>query len=132
MKKIVLLLALCSIFFIANCQDKENIQAQIFGHKPNDTISIDDFLNIGELSLNNNDYVIESFGLDFIDSGFFREFSSSSNKLTDEMKNAISNLKKRNMKTTKIFFEKIRVKSPQGKILTIGGLLHVLKINGEI
>ena len=128
MKRGILLLALYTISIIANCQDKVNIQAQISGYKPNDTINIDDFLDVGELSLNNNDYVIEGFGLDFIASGFFKEFTSNSNKFTDEMRSAITDLKKRNMKVTKIFFEKIKVKSPQDKIMIIGGLLHVLRI----
>lgn len=128
MKRLILILVLCTISFIANCQDKANIQVQIRGYMPFDTIMIDDFLNIGELSINNNDYVIEGFGLDFMDSGFFKEFRSNSNKLTDEMKSAITDLKKRNMKFTKMFFEDIKVKSPQGKTMIIGGLLNILRI----
>jgi len=128
MKRFILLLALCTISPFANCQEKVNLQALIVGFRPNDTIKIDDFLNIEELSLNSNGYTIVGFGLDFMDSGFFKEFRSNSNLITDEMRSAITDLKKRNMKTTKIFFENIKVKSPQGKIMTLGGLLHILKI----
>lgn len=128
MKKFIILLLICIISINSMCQDYNSIQVQIRGYKPNDTIAIDDFLNIGELSIDNNVYVIVGFGLDFIDSGFFKEFKSNSNKLTEEMRIAITDLKKRNMKTTKIFFENIKVKSPQGKIYSGFGILHVLKI----
>lgn len=124
----ILLIVFFAISELANCQDNKTILAEIRGHKPNDTITIDDFLNIGELSIEKAGYEIVSFGLDFMDSGFFQEFKSNSNKLTEEMRSAITKLKKRNMNVTKIFFENIRVKSPQGMIISGGGLLYVLKI----
>ena len=126
MKRLILLVIVSFIVSIALGQT--NIEAFLYGHKANDTISIDDFLCIQNLSVNNGDYTILGFQLNIMDRGFLKEFKSDSDKITQEMKDAVENLKNKNMKVTKIFFENIKVKTPEGKIKTIGGLLHIIKI----
>ncbi len=128
MRTLILLIAFVAISSIAKCQDNITVQSEIRGYMPNDTIGIDEFLKIGELSIDKAGYDIVSYGLDFMDSGFLQEYKSNSNKLTEEMRSAITNLKKKNMKVTKIFFEDIKIKSPKGIIISGGGLLYVLKI----
>ncbi|NVO10905.1 MAG: hypothetical protein HXX16_13150 [Bacteroidales bacterium] len=128
MKKLIISLALLAITSTAICQSKQNIQASIEGYKLTDTIQIDDLLRIGELSLNTKEYSIVSFGLVFMGGVFLTEFKSNSNKLTDEMKNALTDLKTKNIKTIKICFENITIAIPPSKRSNIGALIYRVKI----
>lgn len=126
MKKLILLaIASCIVSITAG---QTNIEVFLNGHKGNDTIAIDNFLSIQNLSVSNKDYTVAGFQLNIMDRGFLREFRSSSDKITQEMMNAIEALKNKNMKTTKIFFENIKVKTPEGNVKDIGGLLYIIKI----
>jgi len=126
MRKLILLaIASC---IVSTTTGQTNIEVFLNGHKGNDTIAINDFLSIQNLSVSNKDYTVVCFQLNIMDRGFLKEFRSSSDKITQEMMNAIETLKNKNMKTTKIFFENIKIKTPEGKIKTIGGLLHIIKI----
>ncbi|MGE0076922.1 MAG: hypothetical protein AB7S48_03590 [Bacteroidales bacterium] len=126
MKRLILLIIVCSTTSISIGQN--SIQAFLDNYKASDTIAINDFLNIQSLSISNSDYTIAGYQLNIMDRGFLKEFKSDSDKITDEMRDAIENLKGKNIKTTKIFFEDIKVKTPVGKIKNIGGLLHIIKI----
>lgn len=126
MKRMILLIVATSLVSIAAGQ--ANAVAFFNGYKANDTITINEFLNIQNLSVSNKDYTIVGFQLNIMDRGFLKEFKSNSDKITPEMKYALENLKNMNMKVTKIFLEDIKVKTPEGKIKTIGGLLHIIKI----
>lgn len=128
MRKLIILLSLITIAFVGNCQHNNNLQAVIQGYKTSDTVMIDDFLKIGEISLNNSTYTIEEFGLILMDSGFLKEFKCNSNKITDDVRNAILDLKKGNMKKTKMLIENPRIKTPEGKIMTLGCTLYILQI----
>lgn len=126
MKNIFLMtIAICIVSITAG---QTNIEAFLYGYKGNDTITIDNFLCIQNLSVNNGDYTIVGFQLNIMDRGFLKEFKSDSDKITQEMKDAVENLKNKNMKVTKIFLESIKAKTPEGKIKTIGGLLYIIKI----
>jgi len=128
MKKLIISLTLLFIASTAICQSKQNIQACIEGYKLSDTIQIDDLLRIGELSLNTKEYSIVSFGLVFMGGVFLTEFKSNSNKLTDEMKSALTGLKTKNMKTVKICFENIIIASPPNNRKYLGSLIYRLKV----
>lgn len=128
MKKLIISLALLAITSTAICQTKQNIQACIEGYKLSDTIRIDDLIRIGELSLNTQEYSIVGFGFLLMDSGFLKEFKSNSNKLTDEMKSALTDLKTKNMRMVKICFENIIIASPPNNKKNIGALLYRLKV----
>ncbi len=128
MKKLIISLALLAITLAAICQTKQNIQARIEGYKLSDTLQIDDLLRIGELSLNTKEYEIVGFGFLLMDSGFLKEFKSESNKLTDEMKSALTDLKGKNMKVIKICFENIIIASPPNNWKYWGSLINKLKV----
>jgi len=128
MKKIILILSIVSTSFATAGQNKDTVQAYIEGYKITDTIRIEDLLRIGGISLNNNQFSIESFSLIFMDRGFLQEFKTTSNKLTDEMKNALTNLKNKNIKSVKILFENIIVRTPQNTKSNIGMLIYKLKL----
>lgn len=126
MKGLIILIMACSI--ASTTMGQNNIQVYINGYNGVDTITINEFMNIQHLSINNSHYTITGFQLNIMDRGFLKEFKSDSNEITEEMRNAVGSLKGKNMKTAKIFFEDIKVKTPEGKIKTIGGLLHIIKI----
>jgi|GEM_PF-5550107 len=126
MRKLILLaIASC---IVSTTSGQTNIEVFLDGHKGGDTIAIENFLSIQNLSVSNKDYTVAGFQLNIMDRGFLREFRSSSDKITQEMMNAIEALKNKNMKTTKIFFENIKVKTPEGNVKDIGGLLYIIKI----
>lgn len=126
MKRLILLAV--AIYIASTAVGQTNIEAFLNGYKANDTIAINDFLNIQNLSVSNSDYTVVGFQLNIMDRGFLKEFKSDSDRITQEMMTAIESLKNKNMKTTKIFFENIKVKTPEGKVKIIGGLLHIIKI----
>ncbi len=126
MRKLILLaIASCIVSITAG---QTNIEVFLNGHKGGDTIAIENFLSIQNLSVSNKNYMVVGFQLNIMDRGFLKEFRSSSDKITQEMMNAIETLKNKNMKTTKIFFENIKVKTPEGNVKDIGGLLYIIKI----
>ncbi len=126
MRKLILLaIASC---IVSTTSGQTNIEVFLNGHKGGDTIAIDNFLSIQNLSVSNNDYTVAGFQLNIMDRGFLKEFRSSSDKITQEMMNAIEALRNKNMKTTKIFFENIKVKTPEGVIKDAGGLLYIIKV----
>lgn len=126
MRKLILLAIASCIVSITTGQT--NIEVFLNGHKGSDTIAIDNFLSIQNLSVSNNDYTVAGFQLNIMDRGFLKEFRSSSDKITQEMVNAIEALKNKNMKTAKIFFENIKVKTREGNVKDVGGLLYIIKI----
>ncbi|NOU17512.1 MAG: hypothetical protein HOO91_08135 [Bacteroidales bacterium] len=128
MKKLIISLALLAITSTAICQTKQNIQACIKGYNLTDTIQIDDLIRIGELSLNTKEYSIVGFGLVFMGGVFLTEFKSNSNKLTDEMRSALTGLKGKNMRVIKICFENITIVTPSDNRRNIGALIYRLKI----
>jgi len=126
MRKLILLAIASCIVSITTGQT--NIEVFLNGHKGGDTIAIDNFLSIQNLSVSNKDYTVAGFQLNIMDRGFLKEFRSSSDKITQEMMNAIEALKNKNMKTAKIFFENIKVKTREGNVKDVGGLLYIIKI----
>jgi hypothetical protein len=129
MKKLLFSLVLMATFFIANCQVKDNVQAQIAGYKYNDTIKIDDFLRIGEISLNSKDYSIESFILSFTYGGFKMEYKSNSKRLTEEMKKELMIYRgKKDIQVLLISLFDISVTKPNTKPIKIGDLIFRVKM----
>lgn len=126
MRKLILLAISSCIVSITTGQT--NLEVFLNGHKGGDTIAIENFLSIQNLSVSNNDYTVAGFQLNIMDRGFLKEFRSSSDKITQEMMNAIEALKNKNMKTAKIFFENIKVKTREGNVKDVGGLLYIIKI----
>ena len=128
MKNFIFLFWFSAISIVANCQEIAPVKATISGYKSRDTIRIDDFMKFSEISLNNKNYSILNFTLLYSDSGFDHEIDSYSNKITDEMKNAISALKNNEEKIRYIVFRNITVQMPPNNKLKIEDLILGLKM----
>jgi hypothetical protein len=128
MKKLLVSFALIAISFIANSQNVDNVQAMITGYKLNDTIKVSDFLKLSEISLNNKDYRIVSFRLTFEENKLLKAQDSKSNKISDEQKNMVSNIKDKDREVRKMYIENIVVQKSQNKSIEIKPLIYSLKI----
>jgi hypothetical protein len=129
MKKLLFFFVFMVASIIGNCQVKDNIQAQIAGYKYNDTIKVDDFLRIGELSLNSKEYSIESFSLSFTYGGFNMEYKSNSKGLTEEMKKELMIFSgKKDLQVLTINLFDISITKPKTKPIKIGDLIYRLKM----
>jgi hypothetical protein len=131
MKKLLISFAIIAISLIANCQNTDNVQAMIPGYKMKDTIKMVDFLKLSEISLNNKEYSILEFRISFEDNGLFRSYNNNSNnKITDQMKNSLSNIKDKikDRDIIKIYIENITVQKSLGKEINISPLIYNLKI----
>lgn len=69
-----------------------------------------------------------SFTIFFSDSGYDYENKSNSNRITDEIKNALLNIKEKNAKFKLIVFKDIYIQKSQGKIVKIGESIYKLKL----
>lgn len=98
------------------------------GHQSNDTITIGDIYKFSEILLDNKEYSIVSFTIFFSDSGYDYENKSNSNRITDEIKNALLNIKEKNAKFKLIVFKDIYIQKSQGKIVKIGESIYKLKL----
>jgi hypothetical protein len=100
----------------------------VYAHKSNGTASKDALIT-GTLEAELKDFFwdlkfeIESFTFFFSSDGFDREITSKGNKLTDEMKSIISNLKRGQY----IIFKDIKALGPDGKTYDLNPL--ILKID---
>jgi hypothetical protein len=111
-----------------NYQNNDNIGAMIPRYKSNDTIKIADFLKLTEISLTNNEYSIVHFTLAFSYGLADYEESSSSNKITDKMRDVLTKIKLQSDKPLNISIKDITVQSSQNKNVKIGNLTYVLKM----
>jgi hypothetical protein len=128
MKNLVTSILFMTISFIAICQNNDNIKALITGYKENDTIKLDDFLKIKEISLNKNNYTVISFVLVYTDNKYDFMMKGNSNNLNDEMKKRLLNFKNMNRKFLKITLKAITVQTPQNEQIKISPLKYILKI----
>jgi hypothetical protein len=128
MRKLLIILVFTLTSIASMSQNAAGVKAFIEGYKISDTLKIDDLIRIGEISLDNKDLSVVSFTLTFMDRGFLQEYKATSNKLTDEMKTALVSLKSKNMKSVKLLFENIIVRTPQNTKINIGILLYKVKI----
>lgn len=129
MKKIVTFLMLIAITIIAHCQDKDNIQIRIPDYKENDTIILEDLLNMEYIFLCNKNYLIISFVLVYTYGNNDFMMVSKSNKLTDDMKKRLIGFESMNVKFLKISFKAITVEtSLKEQIKTGPQLKYTLRI----
>ncbi len=128
MKKLVFISMLLSVTIIATCQDNSNIKALIAGYNSGDTIKIADLLRLTGISLNNKEYAIVSFTMLLSDGKFDYEYVSNSNKITDEMKNALSKIEFNTPKTKYIAIKDIMVQKSQENKIKIENLICKVKI----
>jgi hypothetical protein len=128
MKKLLLFLTFTAITLFANSQDNAKILAMIGGHKSNDTIQIADFLKYTDITTSNKEYPIVSFVMLFSDKSGDYEMMSQSNKITDQMKDALSKMKSKDSKIKIIVFKDITVQSSQNKRTKIDDLVYKLKL----
>ncbi|MCX6302313.1 MAG: hypothetical protein NTW82_09015 [Bacteroidia bacterium] len=129
MKKIVTFLMLIAITIIAHCQDKDNIQIRIPDYKENDTIILEDLLNMEYIFLCNKNYLIISFVLVYTYGNNDFMMISKSNKLTDDMKKRLIGFESMNVKFLKISFKAITVEtSLKEQIKTGPQLKYTLRI----
>jgi len=128
MKKKVLSLVFATMSLFAESQDYLNTHALLAGHQFSDTIKIEDIFKFSEIVLDNKDYSIVSFSLFFRDSGYDYEFRSNSNNITDEMKEALLNIKQRDTKLKIIVFKDIYIQRTKGRVVKIGDSIYKLKL----
>ena len=128
MKKKVLSLVFATMSLFAESQDYLNTHALLAGHQFSDTIKIEDIFKFSEIVLDNKDYSIVSFSLFFRDSGYDYEFRSNSNNITDEMKEALLNIKQRDTKLKIIVFKDIYIQRTKGRVVKIGDSIYKLKM----
>jgi hypothetical protein len=129
MKKLFVSLVFTAITFIAFCQVKNNIQVQIPGYKENDTIKLEDLLNMGYIFQCNKNYPVVSFVLVYTYGNNDYMMISKSNKLTDDMKSRLIRFETINVKILKISFKAITVEtSLKEQIKTGPQLKYTLKI----
>jgi len=128
MKKKVLSLVFATMSLFAESQDYLNTHALLAGHQFSDTIKIEDIFKFAEIVLDNKDYSIVSFSLFFRDSGYDYEFRSNSNNITDEMKEALLNIKQRDTKLKIIVFKDIYIQRTKGRVVKIGDSIYKLKL----
>jgi hypothetical protein len=129
MKIIVTFLMLIAITNIAHCQDKDNIQIRIPDYKENDTINLQDLLNMEYIFLCNKNYLIISFVLVYTYGNNDFMMISKSNKLTDDMKKRLIGFESMNVKLLKISFKAITVEtSLKEQIKTGPQLKYTLRI----
>ena len=127
MKKALTIIVFIALQTVANCQTKPNIQVQLGNYKQGDTINIDSFIAIDSLSVNLKNYKVDRFDMLLWD-GIVKEFKSSSSAISSEIKEAVQSMKKRSIKTTKIYFDNIWITSHQGESHVTGGIIYILKI----
>jgi hypothetical protein len=129
MKKILFSLSLMAITLFIKGQDNKEVSALLNGYKASDTILIDDFIKINELSLSKPGYSITSFVLIFVDNGYQNEVPGKSAEITEEMKKSLLNRISKNDKLIRITFSEIKVKTPSNNEIKIGSLVHKLGFN---
>jgi hypothetical protein len=129
MKKIVTFLMLMAITTVAQCQDKDNIQIRIPDYKENDTINLQDLLNMEYIFLCNKNYLITSFVLVYTYGNNDFMMISKSNKLTDDMKKRLIGFESMNVKLLKISFKAITVETSLNEQIKTGPQLkYTLRI----
>lgn len=129
MNKIFILLALSCFFLVSNktlkAQDtiqkstKSNLPIASIGGVTGGMIAMDTLKNAGSLICSEKNYTVISFTM-------FRnmiEYSSSDNMLTSEMKKSIKEIKSGD----KLYFENIKVKSPEGNLVVLSPIILKVK-----
>jgi hypothetical protein len=127
MKKLVTISVFIAMTIFILGQDKNNVRPFITGYKENDTIRLDDFLKIKEISLSNKSKV-ESFVLVYTDNGYDFMMKGISNTLNEEMKARLLKFKNRNLKYLKISLKAVAYRTPQNEELKTGPVKYVLRI----
>ena len=123
MKKIYLLTLIIFTANFAKSQESlskgmssDNVKVSIKGYNANDTIKLDDFLRLSELSLNNKNYSIASYRFSYTKHGLTSEVYAKSNEFSDTI---IFNLMKEKedrkyYSVLQIHIDNIKLKSKDG------------------
>lgn len=127
MKKILFSIMFSVISLIGNCQNLPRVNAMLTGYKKRDTIKIADFLKLSEVSLDNKEYSITSFNMTFYDGGSTVRFDSNSNKITDEMKNGLSNRKDKDSKFFILYIQRITAIKSQNETVRVPALAYLIQ-----
>ena len=127
MKKLLTFSVFIAITIFIWGQDKNNVRPFIPGYKENDTIRLDDFLKIKEISLSNKSKV-ESFVLVYTDNGYDFMMKGNTNTLNEEMKARLLKFKSRNLKYLKISLKAVAYRTLQNEEIKTGPVKYVLKI----
>jgi hypothetical protein len=94
------------------------------GYKMNDTIKIADFLKLSEVTTDDKEYSITSFNMTFYDGSSLVSSDSNSNKITDEMKNGLSNRKGKDSKFFILYIQRITAIKSQNEIVRVPALAY--------
>jgi hypothetical protein len=136
MKKICLLFLIIFTSNIVKSQESlsrgmssDNVQVSIDGYKVNDTIKLDDFLRLSELSLNNKDYSISSYRFSYTKHGLTSEIFAKSNQFSDTI---IYNLMKEKddkkyYSILQVHIDNIKLKSKDGSKKVAESLTFFIK-----
>ena len=108
MKTVCISLTILICSFYANCQIAENPKFLFPGYNLNDTIDLEEFLNVDRLSIDDNDFTISSFVLTYSDGEYDTATKNNSGKITDNMKKILLKLKNGNEKSSESLLKKSR------------------------
>jgi len=141
MKNILFILVFMTISFFVNCQDTAVCHASLGNYNSSDTILLDDFVKLSELSLSSSEYSIVSYNAEFVaQEGYTVLLKGNSNTITQEIKDLLLsravNMKKsppyfpgHDPNCFRFFFTDIIVKSTENNEVNIGYLMCKLKMN---
>jgi hypothetical protein len=108
--------------------DKTKVYASLEGFKKNAIISRTDFMKVSEISLSDKEYTIVSFSVTVLVNGMDLTQNGKSNKITEDMKKAILDLRDDESEYATLIIKKIIAKSNQGKTIKIRNLVFKLKL----
>jgi len=128
MRKLHLTFALIALGLIANCQVTNNVQAMVAGYNAKDTIPLEDFCNIKQLSVNSNEYTIAKYAFTFGHGGYIYNYLSPSNRITEQIKTSFDGFRDKDEKYLRVFFCDIIVRNFNGEKSKISDLTYILKI----
>jgi hypothetical protein len=128
MKRFILSLAFAAITLLVVCQDKVSYQAQVSNYRENDTIKLEDLLKLKDIFTINKNCPVLSFVLVYNYGNYDFMMIGKSNSLTDDMKNRLTKFKSMKVKSLKITFKAITIKTPLNEEIKLKPLKYCLKI----
>ncbi|NVO03366.1 MAG: hypothetical protein HXX09_11765 [Bacteroidetes bacterium] len=136
MKRVIVIFVILMATYGAKCQEQlsrginnEAVAVRIDGYKTNDTIKLDDFLRLSELSLNNKEYSIASYKFSYTKHGVTKEVVAKSNELTDTIMYNLREEKndKKYYSVLLVHIDNIKLKSKDGSKKVAPPLTYFIK-----
>jgi hypothetical protein len=105
-----------------------SVRAFIDGYFLPDTLNFSDFLKASKLSLDNSEYSIESFTMLISYGGWDYENVSTSDIITQQMKEKVSEIASQTTQSRYIIFKDIIIKKPGGEQINIVPVIYFLRM----